>query len=99
MADLNDPLVDLQRKINEARSHTDTGKNDASGDENPASVGRAFRFGIELFSGVAVGCAIGYYLDRWIHTAPLFMIVFFLLGAAAGFRNLIRAANEDQAEK
>ena len=32
------------------------------------------------------------------HTRPVFLIVFFVLGAAAGIRNVMRAATEINAE-
>ncbi|HLP44970.1 MAG TPA: AtpZ/AtpI family protein [Candidatus Kapabacteria bacterium] len=39
---------------------------------------------------IAVGLAIGYFLDNLFHTAPYLLIIFTLYGVAAGFVNLIR---------
>jgi ATP synthase protein I len=39
---------------------------------------------------IAVGLAIGYYLDHWLHTSPYLLIIFTLYGIAGGFVNLIR---------
>ncbi|OGP91975.1 MAG: hypothetical protein A2Z19_04030 [Deltaproteobacteria bacterium RBG_16_54_18] len=47
--------------------------------------------GLEMGLSVAVGTAIGYYLDRWLKTDPWLLIVFICIGAAAGFRSLYRA--------
>jgi ATP synthase protein I len=55
------------------------------------SVGVAFRLGIELLAGMVVGVGIGILLDKWLSTLPLFLIVFFFLGAAAGMFNIYRA--------
>ena len=55
-------------------------------------MGLAFRVGVELVAGVAVGAAIGYGLDHWLGTGPWLMIVFFFLGAAGGMMNVFRAA-------
>ena len=55
-------------------------------------MGLAFRVGVELVAGVAVGAAIGYGLDYWLGTKPWLMIVFFFLGAAGGMMNVFRAA-------
>ena len=37
-----------------------------------------------------VGVGIGILLDNWLDTKPWFLIVFFLLGSAAGFMNVYR---------
>ncbi len=69
----------------------------------PTQMGIAFRFATELVAALVVGGAMGWGLD-WLcghfgfHTKPWLMIVFFLLGAAAGIRNVMRAANELNAQ-
>ena len=45
-----------------------------------------------------VGYAIGYLLDKALHTHFLYLI-FLLLGIAAGFIELIREINRDDARK
>ena len=52
----------------------------------------AFRLSAELVAGVLVGSAIGYLLDWWLGTSPWGLIVFFLLGFAAGVLNVLRMA-------
>ncbi len=69
----------------------------------PTQLGIASRFATELVAALLIGGALGWGLD-WlfgffgIHTRPLFIVVFFVLGAAAGIRNVMRAANEINAE-
>ena len=69
----------------------------------PTQMGIASRFATELVAALLVGGALGWGLD-WlfghfgIHTRPLFIVVFFVLGAAAGIRNVMRAANEINAD-
>ena len=69
----------------------------------PTQMGIAFRFATELVAALLVGGALGWGLD-WllgrfgVHTKPVFLIAFFLLGAAAGIRGVMRAANEINAE-
>ncbi len=46
----------------------------------------------ELVAGVLVGAAIGWLLDRWLGISPWGLIVFLLLGFAAGVLNVMRAA-------
>jgi len=52
--------------------------------------GVGLRVGVELVSALAVAVAIGWGLDKWLHTMPLFLIVFVLLGGAAGVANVWR---------
>ena len=49
--------------------------------------------GITLAASIAIGAAIGIALDRWFGTSPWLMIIFFVLGVAAGFRNLLKVLN------
>jgi ATP synthase protein I len=64
------------------------------------SLGIAFRFSTELVSALIVGGALGWGIDwatdRWspVHTRPWGLILCFVLGAAAGILNVIRAARE-----
>jgi ATP synthase protein I len=50
-----------------------------------------FRMSSELVAGVLVGALIGWLLDRWLGISPWGLIVFLLLGFAAGVLNVMRA--------
>ncbi len=52
--------------------------------------GRAFEGASEAGLSVAVGVVLGYYADRWLDTEPVFLFIFLILGAIAGFRRLLR---------
>lgn len=58
-----------------------------------------YNVGVMFPASIAVGVAIGYYLDRWLNTAPYLLIVFTLYGIAAGFRNLLRIGNVKSRDK
>ena len=62
------------------------------GDEPPPRLdyGSGLQAGIEVVAGVGFGVLLGWALDRWLGTMPLFLIVFFMLGAAAGVLNAYR---------
>ena len=52
--------------------------------------------GIEMAAAVLIGTFMGYWIDKWLGTQPLILIIGFIFGAAAGFRNLFRfIARED----
>jgi ATP synthase protein I len=65
----------------------------------PSQMGIAGRFATELVAAVVVGGGLGWGLD-WLcgyfgfHTRPVFLVIFFILGAAAGINNVVRAAKE-----
>src|SRR5438270_608721 len=84
----------LGRKIEEARG--DGGRR--NGQPSPGAMGIAFRFATELGVALFAGAGLGWLLDHWLHTAPIFIVVMFLLGAGAGIRNVMRAAAELNAE-
>jgi len=73
------------RKSSENRSNADTSV-------DAAAFARGFRLSAELVAGVLFGAAIGWLLDRWLGISPWGMIVFLLLGFAAGVLNVVRSA-------
>ena len=59
---------------------------------DPSAIARGFRLSTELVAGVLVGAVVGWLLDRWLGISPWGLIVFLLLGFAAGVLNVMRAA-------
>ena len=57
-----------------------------------ASYAKGFRLSSELVAGVVVGAGIGWLIDRWLAVSPWGLIVFVLLGFAAGVLNVMRSA-------
>ena len=55
-----------------------------------SALGLGLRVGVELVSALAVAVAIGWALDHWLHTLPLFLVIFLVLGGAAGVANVWR---------
>jgi ATP synthase protein I len=43
-----------------------------------------------LVGAIGVGVVLGYFLDRWLHTRAVFMILLGALGFIAGVREVIR---------
>ena len=47
-----------------------------------------------LVAGLLVGTLLGVMLDRWLGTAPLFLLLGIGIGFAAGLRNLARSLQQ-----
>ncbi|MGD0649636.1 MAG: AtpZ/AtpI family protein [Verrucomicrobiia bacterium] len=60
-----------------------------------SGLGRYMSLGIQMVVVTAVGTGIGYWLDKKTGKTPLFLIVFFLLGACGGIAVVWRALNQD----
>ena len=59
----------------------------------------AWRMVIELCAGLGIGFGIGYSLDWFLGTLPIFMVLFVMLGLAAGVKTMLRSAQEIQEKK
>lgn len=89
-------LDELEERLRAAREHQGAGRQgkdgSAGGPGDMSGLGWAFRIGVEMVSALAVGVGIGLSLDWWLGTGPWLLVLFFLLGAAAAFVNVYRAA-------
>lgn len=63
-------------------------------DEHFSQANQAWRMVIEMVSGLGLGFGIGYGLDVLFGTMPMLMVVFTLLGLAAGVKTMMRTADE-----
>lgn len=94
----DDPKARLERleakiaaakKADEPKPHTD---------EHYSQAQLAWRMVIELVAGLGIGFGIGFGLDRLFGTVPIFLVLFTLLGLAAGIKTMLRSAQEISAE-
>lgn len=81
---------DLDRRIADAESKIEQPITASEA----AAESRGWAIGIEFVGAVLVGAFIGYLLDRWLGTAPWLMIVFLVLGFAAGLRRAMQTSNQ-----
>jgi ATP synthase protein I len=77
-----------------AQRRADGTLNDAPDNRAATASGYAkgFRLSSELVGGVALGAGLGWLIDRGLGIAPWGLIVFLLLGFAAGVLNVMRSA-------
>jgi ATP synthase protein I len=63
-----------------------------SGDQSAwRALGELSAIGLTLVVATVIGLAGGYFLDRWLGTAPWLMLIGLGFGIAAGFVNLFRS--------
>ena len=91
-AALSARLQSLGYRLKQRKAEGQTTETGSGPRTDPSALARGFRLSTELVAGVLVGAFIGRALDRWLGIAPWGMIVFLLLGFAAGVVNVMRAA-------
>ncbi|GAV21240.1 ATP synthase protein I [Mariprofundus micogutta] len=57
------------------------------------------RVGTEIVASTMIGLGLGFFLDRWLDTRPVFLIVFAIFGLAGGFMNLYQLMVVDLQKK
>jgi ATP synthase protein I len=93
-AALSARLQRLKEGLGQAHNAANRPPESPGGDRAATASGYAkgFRLSSELVAGVVVGAGIGWLIDRWLAISPWGLIVFLLLGFAAGVLNVMRAA-------
>ncbi len=89
-------LAQLEARIAAARSASTPKLHQ---EEHYSQAHLAWRMVIELVAGLMIGFGIGYGLDRLLGTLPIFLVLFTLLGLAAGIKTMMRSAQEIQTDK
>jgi ATP synthase protein I len=92
----------LKARLDALSAALDAQGRGAAAQSEPAAVDEAnslggamslgFRVMTEFAAAVVVGALIGWQIDVWTKTTPIFLIVFLALGTAAGFWNVYRIA-------
>ena len=92
MSSEQNDIRNLRKKIQAAKksSSTDDPTN------TPKPIGKIMKVVVEIVAAMAVGLGIGILADNYFETRPLFIIIFFLLGSAAGILNVFRVAKSLQ---
>ena len=91
--DLQERLQKLSRDLGKAESRDpSSGAGSGPSEEMLQARAKGFRILGEFVAAIIAGLVIGYAIDRVAGTGPAFLIVFLILGTAAGFYNIYRAA-------
>jgi len=95
-ADLKARLEKLSHTLDAHRggSSGPDGQNGAGGSGSSwgAATNLGFQALVEFVTAVVVGPIIGWEIDAWFKTKPIFFIVFLFVGVAAGMLNVYRLA-------
>jgi ATP synthase protein I len=91
-AALSARLQRLGERLDQHKGTSRQAETPSGSKSDPSALARGFRLSTELVAGVLVGAFIGWALDKWLGISPWGMIVFLLLGFAAGVINVMRAA-------
>lgn len=90
MRELEDKLAKMRKSQAPGKSHQD---------EHYSQANVAWRMVIELVAGLGIGFGIGIGLDALLGSRPWFLVLFTLLGFAAGVLTMMRTAREIQADR
>lgn len=83
----------LARRIAEQRQRLPENREPADRSQGMQGVAQGLKIASEFVAGILVGAAIGYLIDTLAGTSPFGLIVFLMIGFAAGVLNVIRGAS------
>ena len=87
LENLKQKLDKLQSsKTNQKHKHKETG------------AGFGFKISTEIIAALVIGVGIGLIVDNYFNTKPFGLIIFFILGALAGFLNVYRVMRRIERE-
>ena len=103
----NDIARDLKKNSADIKSLSEKNYDSSSIPQRAHQINQssiAYRMMVELVVGMVFGIGIGYGLDFLFNTFPIFLVIFSLLGFAAGIRVMLQTANQinivkDQSEE
>jgi len=89
-----DELRELGQRLDEVRRQKEPSPKEAP----PSAFGIATRFATEMMVAIGLCGGLGWLLGHFLGHKAIFLIVMLVLGAAAGIRNVMRAAAEMNAK-
>ncbi|MCJ8323179.1 MAG: AtpZ/AtpI family protein [Hyphomicrobiales bacterium] len=92
---MTDPMPNKLKDFDEKLKRAKKPKQVKEKSEHNQAMSNAYKYATELLAGFAIGAVMGWSLDKWLETKPLFMIMFIFLGAAAGIFNVVKSSKRD----
>lgn len=86
-------LTSLDQRLSQAQA-TELKRNGRVGEGQGKGYSQGNRVLAELVGGIGGGALIGWLLDRWLETAPWFLLGLMFLGIAVALANIIRISGE-----
>lgn len=96
--DADHRLRELDERLALQRRKSDPAYQEGSGRE-VSGIGKAVRLVSEFASAILVGILMGYGIDQLLGSTPWGILIFLLIGFAAGLLNLVRAAKRLEMEE
>lgn len=93
---IQERLSRLEDRLDDANKQRDQQNGSDHASRRGNAIGLAFRLASELIAGFVVGGLLGWWIDSFFGTTPLFLLIFFTLGLAAGILNVVRTAKKMQ---
>lgn len=90
--DLSERLRNLETALKRAQPERAGGDGRSPAGSSTQGMAQALRLASEFAAGVVVGGGIGWVIDRLFGVSPWGLIIFVLLGFAAGVLNVMRSA-------
>ncbi len=93
MIDNNDQLDQVAKKIQEIKSRKKKIDNEQK-QKRGRQISIAMRISIELIISSIIGAVLGWYIDKWLNTKPIFFIIFLVLGIVSGIKTAITSSRQ-----
>jgi F0F1-type ATP synthase assembly protein I len=89
---LNARLARLTKALDQRQPPSEPGNDERSSRQSLDAANLGFRALAEFVTAIVVAPLIGWQIDAWLKTGPIFLIIFLMLGMAGGLANVYRIA-------